>query len=132
MPEETNETLEEKTQYVGEKKVDSVTVDNADMKFVFVKLEGEEEPLRLHPHIYDIIKSDEPCKGSPEELKWLGLAKEFLNTLMDYDLPFWEVTAIGTNMQNLIANAHNDATKKLWGKPESSRTISDINTVLKA
>lgn len=136
MSEETLETCDSEevvdVEYVGEKKVESVVVDKLDLKFVFVKLEGEEEPLRLHSHVYDIIKSDKPEIGSAYELKWSGLAKEFLKVLQEYDTPFWEVAMISTNMQNHVANAHNEATTKLWGKTESKRTISDIDKVLKA
>ena len=113
--------------FLGKAEVKSEVVEG---NFITAVL-ADETTIRLHKDLYAILKTSEEVDLEIADLKYSAIAKMFIAQLMAYDLRSVEVDDVTRYMSNHVSNAHNGATKKLWGgKGVNSVTLQDIFHVL--
>lgn len=115
MSEENSVENTQEVIYLLDKVVDNIAIDEQNVDFVLIKVQGDEAPVRMHKNLFKMMQSNEPLKDvTLEDVRWTCMAKQFLSLMVEWELSVGDATNVGRYMNNLIRNSYVDATKKLW------------------
>jgi len=119
---------EQKT-FLGKAEVKQTVQDGNFVDVVFV----DDTKTRLHQDLYAILKTDKESESSFEDMKFSAVSKILLAKLREYGFLSCEVKYVGSYMENHAANAHDEATAKLWGGKHFNRvSLEDIAKTLES
>lgn len=123
--------------FIGDDKIDSAVVvlseDGTPTEYVAVVFSGDPTPRIIHGLLFQKVVTPKSSGPGISALDMIVnvIAKECLAIVKQYDVQCNWVSHIGSAMNNLIVNANQLATRKLWGNkiPETA-TLSEVDNIL--